>query len=314
MLGPTQRWHYFAVGIITFSAILLFTNSLLEEPYKPSLRRTPKEVIPAVWLIATISAAQSIQRRAIIRSTWQSLYRNETIFTTRFILSNPGELWAPLIAAENATYGDIIVLSDLKEDAHTANTIKSIEFLKHITSSGARYDFVTKLDDDSYLDAHTFFKFYLQPRIAFDEHKTVSEASAMNRTIIARTLRRSTWTYPGGQFYTMTWDMAILLSTLHSKHPIDDEHEDVLIGRLLHEAGEEWQHTDLPNEVAFDFAEKDLRGDGTAFAREGADLKSWKHAVGRGAVNPHKMKGDESYLKVAACFDREGVIMLPATS
>lgn len=317
MIGPSQRWQYVVVGIIIFSALLLFSNSMLEQPYKPSLgsKTKTKDTPSPPWLIATISAAQSIQRRAIIRSTWQALYKNDTIFTTRFVLSNPGDLWAPVIAAENATHGDIIVLSHLKEDARIANSIKSIEFLKYLTiASNTTYDFVTKLDDDSYLDAHTFWKNYLEPRIAFDAHKTHAESSALNRTIIARTLRRSTWTYPGGQFYTMTWDLAILLSQLHTKHPINDEHEDVLVGRLLHEAGVEWQHSDLPNEIAFDYEEKDIRGDGTAFARDGADLKGWRHAVGRGSVNPHKMKGDGEFLKVAACFDREGVMKVAATS
>ncbi|QDS72013.1 hypothetical protein FKW77_001924 [Venturia effusa] len=266
------------------------------------------------WLIATMSAAQSVQRRAIIRSTWQALYKNETIFRTRFVLSNPGELWAPVIAVENATHGDIILLPHLKEDAHTANTVKSIEFLKYLTSNSTSYDFVTKLDDDSYLDAHNFWKNYLEPRIAFDANKSPAESSALKRTIIARTLRRSTWTYPGGQFYTMTWDMVSLLAQLHDEHPINDEHEDVLIGRLLHEAGLKWQHADLPNEVAFDYEEKDLRGDGTAFAKADADLKGWRHAIGRGSVNPHKMKEDEEYLRVAACFDEEGVIMNSTTS
>jgi hypothetical protein len=313
MLG-SQRWHYVAVGIITFFAILLFTNSFLEEPYKPSLRTKSKTSPQPIWLIATISAAHSLQRRAIIRNTWQSLYKNDTIFTTRFVLSNPGELWSPIIAAENATHGDIIILPHLEEDSHTANTIKSIEFLKYLTSGETKYDFVSKLDDDSYLDAHTFFQNYLQPRIAFDAHKTHSESSALNGTIIARTLRRSTWTYPGGQFYTMTWDIATLLSQLHTEHPINDEHEDVLVGRLLYQAGVEWKHSDLPNEVAFDFEERELRGDGSAFAKDGADLGRWKHAVGPKAVNPHKMKGDDEYLKVAACFDGEGVITIPATS
>ncbi|KAE9973080.1 hypothetical protein EG328_004417 [Venturia inaequalis] len=317
MVSPAQRWQYVVVGVVIFSAFLLFSNSLLEQPYRPPLgtKANPKGIpLPPPWLIATISAAQSVQRRAIIRSTWQTLYKNDTTFTTRFVLSNPGELWAPVIAVENATHGDIIILPDLKEDSHTANTVKSIEFLKYLTAGNTAYDFITKLDDDSYLDAHTFWKNYLQPRIAFDAGNAHSESPALNRTIIARTLRRSTWTYPGGQFYTMTWDLAVLLSQLHAKHPINDEHEDVLVGRLLHEAGVEWQHVDLPNEIAFDFEEKDLRGDGTAFAKDGADLKGWKHAVGRGSVNPHKMKGDEEYLRVAACFDEEGVAMNPATT
>jgi len=275
---------------------------------------TFKSSAQPIWLIATVSPAHGLQRRTIIRNTWQSLYKNDSIFTTRFVISDPGELWAPIVAVENGTYGDIIILLNLEENEHTANTVKSAEFFKYITSGDTRYDFVSKLDDDSYLDAYNFYKNYLQPRIVFDEHKTVSESSAMNRTIIGRTLHRGAWTYPGGQFYTMSWDMVNLIAELHGNHPVSNEHEDVLIGRLLHEAGEEWHHTDLPNEVAFDYQEKDMRGDGTVFAKDGADLKGWKHAVGPKAINPHKMKSDEEYLRVAACFDESGVIVIPMTS
>lgn len=316
MISPSQRWQYIVVGVIVVSTLLLFSDSFLEQPYRSSLVTKGKsENTPSPpWLIATISAAQSVQRRAIIRSTWQTLYKNDTMFTTRFVLANPGELWSPVIAAENATYGDLIILSDLKEDAYMANTIKSIEFLKYLTTGNTSYDFVTKIDEDSYLDAHNFWKTYLQPRIVSDAQTIKVESSALTRTIIARTLRRSTWTFPGGQFYTMTWDLAVLLSQLHAKHPIIDEYEDVLVGRLLHEAQVEWQHIDLPNEIAFDFEEKNLRGDGTAFAKDGADLNGWKHGVARGSVNPHKMKEDEEYLRVAACFDEKGVILNPAMS
>ncbi|TID20973.1 hypothetical protein E6O75_ATG05738 [Venturia nashicola] len=62
------------------------------------------------------------------------------------------------------------------------------------------------------------------------------------------------------------------------------------------------------NDVAFGVEEKDFRGDGTAFARDGADVKGWKHAVGRGSVNPHTIKGDEEYSRVAACFNEEGLL------
>lgn len=42
-----------------------------------------------IWLIATSTPAHSLQRRSIIRATWQDLYRNDTLITTRFILANP---------------------------------------------------------------------------------------------------------------------------------------------------------------------------------------------------------------------------------
>lgn len=74
------------------------------------------------------------------RATWQTLYQNPA-FDTRFFLSNPGELWLPLIQHENATYGDLIVLSDLEESKYVATHIKPLEFHKHIANSGLSWDY-----------------------------------------------------------------------------------------------------------------------------------------------------------------------------
>jgi hypothetical protein len=65
----------------------------------------------------------------IIRLTWQRLYKDVPI-TTRFVLANPGPVWGPLIEAENATYGDIIVLRHLEESSEVANSVKAMEFFK----------------------------------------------------------------------------------------------------------------------------------------------------------------------------------------
>ncbi|KAF2434173.1 hypothetical protein EJ08DRAFT_573453, partial [Tothia fuscella] len=247
----------------------------------------------------------------IIRTTWQHLFKNESIFTTRFVISNPGPLWQPVIKHENATYGDIIMLPYLNETAHVANTVKTIEFLKHLISQFQKWSFVTKLDDDSFLDAHAFYEQYLHPRLSAPPI-TSSDlddplSSPLARTILARTLHRGKYSYPGGQFYTMTWDMVSLLTKLHHENSIIDEHEDVMVGRLLYEAGESWNHVDLPNPVSFDYSDKDSMGNGSAWAKPDADLEKWNHAVGPGAINPHKMRDDETYLQVAACYDENGL-------
>lgn len=204
---------------------------------------------------------------------------------------------------ENATFGDLIVLPHIEETEDIANSVKSVEMLKFLSAQSQRWRFVTKIDDDSYFDADRFYKAYLEPLL--------EGRVATTRTIIARTLAFDgfTYTYPGGQFYTMTWDLVPLLASLHEKDPIPDEYEDVLVGRLLFEAGESWTHTDLNNHLAFDYDGNFTRGDGTAWASNVTQLDEWSHAVGPGAINPHKMKEDETYLQVAACYDENGLKM-----
>jgi hypothetical protein len=317
MLVPTQRWHFVLVATALLFTLLIFGNSLLEEPYKPALKIPDilKSTAAPVWLIATVSPAHGIQRRSIVRNTWQRLYKNDSIIVTRFVVANPGPLWLPVLQAENATFGDIIMLDHLDESANTANTIKSIEFLKYLTTKTQKYAFVTKLDDDSFLDSKTFYEEYLHPRIIAPLPQKTDPpsilSSPMNRTIIARTLHRGKYSYPGGQFYTMTWDLVGLLTKLHNDNPVTDEHEDVLIGRLLFEAGEEWEHVDLPNPISFDYGDKGSVGNGSAWAKPGVDLEKWVHPVGKGAVNPHKMREDETYLSVASCYDEHGLKEIP---
>lgn len=281
------------------------------------------------WLIATMSPAYNLQRRMIIRQTWQKLYADSGSWTTRFVISRAAnQAWQSIIEAENQIFGDIIQLSHLEETGKVANTVKSVEFFKYLAASGQdrelssankqnlssvttslsqpfskdqlqKWKFVSKLDDDSFLDARNFWNHYLVP------------LQERNRTIVGRTLRNPNFTYAGGQFYTLTWDMVSLVADLHAQNPISDEAEDVLNGRLLYEAGEPWTHVDLPSPIAFDYEDKQLLEEGKAFASADANLEDWAHAVGPQAINPHKMKDDDTYLKVAACFDEHGVIKPP---
>ena len=98
------------------------------------------------------------------------------------------------------------------------------------------------------------------------------------------------YSYPGGQFYTVTWNILLALARLHATNPIDDEHEDVLVGRLLYEGGVTFELVTLSNQQAFDLDEDNL------------NEWDWSHNVMDGAINPHKMKDDEAYLRVAAWY------------
>ncbi|KIW21344.1 hypothetical protein PV08_01924 [Exophiala spinifera] len=227
-----------------------------------------------------MSPAHGQRRRNIIRSTWHKMYDNDR-FTLRFVISNPGELWAPFIQHEMETYQDIIVLSHLEENATVANTIKTIEFFTYLTKGKSTWKWVSKIDDDSFLDTESFYRDFLQPRM--DE----------NRTMIARPTFNWNrgYLYPQGQFYTFSWDLLRILTDCYSRNRITDEHEDALSARLLYEegytAGENYTLVELGNDRFFDY-DPEVRVSG-----------QYSHAIMPDSINPHKLKSDEIYLDVA---------------
>lgn len=248
-----------------------------------------------IWLLATISAYFSQRRRNIIRATWQTLYANPA-FSTRFVIAKPPPLWQPVIKHENDTYGDLIALESLEERAEIANTIKTVEFLKHLVAGGAEtsWKFVSKIDDDSFLSAEQFHHEFLLPRMG-------QQPAENNGTLIGRRLDRSdrSFSTPGGQFYTLSWDLVELVTKTHTQNPISDLPEDVLIGRLLYEAGAKFEFVELDDSRAFDVSDNLHR-----LSKERKDLGP----IDSAAINPHKMKDDETYLRVAGLFGKDGFV------
>ncbi|PYH76279.1 hypothetical protein BO82DRAFT_208384 [Aspergillus uvarum CBS 121591] len=276
-LAPLHR-RFLLIFIFCLIGVVLYSSSnksLLRLPHVSSER-------DHIWLIATISAARSQRRRNIIRATWQASYQHPAIMT-RFVISHPGNHWMPLIQHENATHGDIIMLPHLNETAQVANTVKSIEFFKFLASCGNSWEFVSKIDDDSYLDTREFFEEFIKPLLENPQPK---------RTMIGRRLyhHNPDYEYAGGQFYTMSWDLISVFAQVYESDPILNEHEDVLNGALLHKAGASFNFVSLDNSKAFDYD------------NEQDDEYAWAHRIGEGAINPHKMKDDDTYLMVAEIF------------
>ena len=329
-------------------------------PAQPQQHQHQQDQQPT-WLLATISAYPSQRRRNIIRATWQSLYPNPA-FDTRFVLAQPSALWQPLIQHENDTYGDLIVLEGLEESAEVANSIKSVEFLKHIVDKAASegverpWEFVSKIDDDSFLSAERFYQEFIIPHLSpppstpppsspghqpsavattpeQDDHGNNDRVS--NGTLIARRLIRPyrPFSTPGGQFYTLSWDLVRLVVDTYTKEinnpdtttttttttsssftnttatppdilpPLAELAEDVLIGRLLYDAKASFEFVDLDDATAFDISDD---GSGT-LGRLGKDKVDLGPMDGR-ALNPHKMKDDDMYLTVAGLFDKDGFV------
>jgi len=274
---------FFAILALASVLFLLLPKS---RPFSLSIPHRAKQKSP-VWLIATISPAHSQLRRNIIRATWQTYFRNPAV-TTKFVISNPEDLWMPLIQHENATYGDLILMADLEESAHIANTVKTLKFFTYLAAQGpSHYKFVSKLDDDSFLDVRAFYEEFINPRLE----------TPNNGTVIGRELTHPDpeYPYPGGQFYTVSWNMLLTLVRLYTTNPIDDEHEDVLVGRLLYEASVPFELVTLSHQRAFDLDENNWN-----------EWDGW-HSVMEGSINPHQIKDDEVYLRVAALYDSHGL-------
>jgi len=244
------------------------------------------------WLIWTSSAAHLRQRREIIRSTWQALYRSVP-FEALFVIGTPSEEWLPVIKQENDTYGDMIMLESPGDDGEFARTLKPFEMFKylksHAANSGKSWNFISKIDDDSFLDAGTFRNEFLLP------------LQSSERTIISRVVQYGRpHAFPGGQFYTLTWDLVELVADLYENTSwnltqamydvpgkrLAKRHEDFMVADLLIEAGERFEYAELGDERAFDIL---VQGN-----------------VTEKAINPHKMKTDEQYLWVAAMYDEYG--------
>ena len=264
-----------AVGILT---VARFCEPLFP-PFLPLERAVaPKKIDGPSWLIWTSTAVHLRQRREIIRSTWQRLYR-DIPFQAKFVVGHPGPEWMPIFQQENDTYGDMMMLRNVSGDDHKfATTHKPLTFFKQLQEeeqeTGRRWDFVSKLDDDSFLDAGTFYREFLQPR------------AKATKTLIARRCESPGLYWPAGMFYTMSWDLLNVVTSQYEREPFKLDHEDWPLGKILAMSKLNFDFVQLAEERAFDVV------------REGMVTKE--------AILPHKMKKDEEYLWVAQMYDKQG--------
>jgi hypothetical protein len=252
------------------------------------------EPVPAVntsdvWLLATMSHPSGAARRQMIRETWQRLYPPDfemgfdLRLQYRFVLGQPDDALLDAIRSENRTYGDLLVLPQLQASERVANTVKPIEFLKHLRSSGMMPRFVSKVDTDSFINVPAFYHQFLSPL-----------DSSVHNYLAGRDWGWD-FSFVGGPFYTLSGALAKTLADLHDLDPVQTIHEDTLVGHLIDEADLNIRFGLLDTRQAFDV-------DFTCF-----DASRLNHAVLPGAINPHKLKRDSDYLTVAALFNRQGL-------
>ena len=150
---------------------------------------------------------------------------------------------------------------------------------------------MSKLDDDAFLNVPDFWRDYLGPRLETPE----------GSYLIAKNVTPShhvPYLVPGGQFYTLTWDLVESLVEEYPRHPrLEYMEAGPHTGFLLSQANAEFEFVGLENDVAFDY---DSRGTNSG---------AWSHRIMDGAMNPHKLETDAQYLEAASYFDEQGLDM-----
>ncbi|KHN94786.1 Glycosyl transferase, family 31 [Metarhizium album ARSEF 1941] len=280
-----------------------------DSPLQPSQPPSTHSMARRPWLAAVICAAQDVERRMLIRSTWMRLFRHIP-FDPRFVVSNPGPGWAELVSFENSTFGDLIVLDHIPEDDMTANTIKTLELYKWLINRGQKYEFVTKLDTDLWMNAPAFWHKYLLPRLS---SATGHLTATVNRTVIGQLYFSGSGynTFAHGSMYTITWDMVQLLVSLQDRFNVVTG-EDAAVGILMHRGNEMANFVNFRGDEKFDYDDSDSRQDGSAWARSSTHSQAISHAVyGNNVVAVHMLKDKRLWTKVANCFDEDGIKRMP---
>ena len=277
---PSLRVLYSLLAALTLFIILEFCYQPIQSSLLPSVTEQQCQSCQQ-WLIATMCAAKSQTRRNVIRATWQTLYQNP-LFKPRFILSDYDTLWEPLIKRENETYGDLVKLEGLDPSPTIANRIKAMELFKHLVTRGEEYAWVSKIDDDAFLEADKFYKQYL------------STAPVSNATLISIANRNDKYPdfdWPGGAFYTLSWSLVRQIVQIHAEQVDLDTPEDVRVGKYLHDAN-----------VVFDYVKMDRE----AFLEIPVAEARIPHKITKSAVLVHFLKDDETYLEVSGVFGKDG--------
>ncbi|CRK42057.1 hypothetical protein BN1723_005251 [Verticillium longisporum] len=198
----------------------------------------------------------------------------------------------------------------------TANTVKTIEFYRWLVEKSPRkYEFVTKMDTDLWVNARGYYDRQILPRLEAQAGNTTL-VSTVDYTVIGQFYYDSyhKTSFPHGAIYTVTWDIVQLLPMLQDKfHVIAGE--DVTMAWLLMRGKQKVNMAVLNEQEKFEFDQKDTRrGEDGPWARTGTDVTSpWHALAGKEALAIHMLKKDDEWLMVASVFDKNGLIDAPTT-
>ena len=257
------------------------------------------------WLLITSAASDDFQRRLMVRWTWVSLFKSSGLFDHIFAVSSNDTSLIPLLKAENDTFGDIMLI-DIQDTAWTANRIKPFEFFRKVTTEGWKgrtYDFVSKVDSDSFVDPVRTWNKYLGWRMS---------ATGIEKDRLMLSMPHEHFCKcpsPQGGFYTLSWDLAKIIGRLYGEmeHPENIGQEDCMVGRFPTDAGEEYEFQAMDHDESFDVVGEE----GNATAMDW----TFPEQVERGPLDTmtqatflHQMKEEWKWMVAKDLFDKDGWI------
>ena len=283
--------------LFTILAFLGLTRSPqgLEALHSPSAlwSSAAPETAPS-WFLGIFVGPGAFSRRQIIRSTWVSRYAHPS-HEYRFMIGDySNSSCASAIDAENATYGDIWVIDNFKDENYeTANTVKNMEFFTYMAQQHQygrvrRYDFVSKVDDDQWFNLPIYRDSFISPRLPGGD---LYQPNTL--TLIGRPFCWShAFVFPAGRLYTVSWPLVEYYAqkyAAHSERKADDKFvEDQLMGFYLHEDKVDLEFVVMEYEQAYDL--------GVEFVVTNVT----------DSMLVHDLKSDQQILEVGTLFDEKG--------
>ncbi|KAG8526591.1 uncharacterized protein KY384_008792 [Bacidia gigantensis] len=256
-------------------------------------QKTPRK---GAWLIGVSVSTEDVGRRMLIRNTWQTWTKDHEDIETVFVLARPANQWQKIIERENEVYNDLVILEDLEDDRHNANTRKSCDWLAHVvdqaTASGSHPKYVSKVDTDAFPNIDRMYEEIMFQRLLDDDAPAGGEYTSSDRTYLGYKIKweNDPHPYAQGSFYTLSWPLVEAIATAHKERTIFGQHEDILIGRYLFEERITYTFLDWTQNRHHDLtAEKDMTDE---------DIRSGKMLVG------HMLKADDEFLAAANMFAR----------
>lgn len=208
----------------------------------------------------------------------------------RFIIGNYSDNpWAPLIDAENKTYGDIWTLEDFgPETSASANTNKNMYFFNYMVQNQGirtrRYDFVSKVDDDIWFNVPPYYNNFMAPRLPGG-----LKHDPNTLTWIGRPMHWDReYVFASGRIYTVSWPLVEFLNQKWTSNPMTSYSEDQLMGYYLYEQRIPHEFVVMELEQAWDIGLESIVDDQNK------------------TMVIHSVKHDERLLEMSSIFDEEG--------
>lgn len=236
-------------------------------------------------LMGVFSTASRIERRNIIRLAYGVQSTEVAQITIRFIVGKPKDMQERLqLGLEAMQYNDIIVL-DIEENM---NKGKTWSFYATVAALGVRFDYVMKVDDDSYVRIDN-----LAASLA-----TEPRTDLYYGYVLPCDNQNAYSSYMAGMGYVVTWDLVEYISASPIvREKVGGYSEDKMTGDWLNAGGR------AKNRVS----KKPLFYDHPAYT--GRDRCT--HALVPETILVHQLKTTERWMNVLQFFEGARVAALP---